>query len=222
MNCWNGKMKRSSITLTYSSWRFKTVTSAPKALKSAIIASRARLSGLGGVLLAPCSSVGGRRGHGSRSRPQVGAAGHGCRFPPSIDARLSRRRAQHGLLSAYRRGGFAPAPGPHSGRSPGRGWRPRVEPARRGLHGAAVGSAARVSRRSGGRDQGGWSPIRVTHPRAPASRPASGWRGRAGRLGASGPFGIDECSGARPCGLRQVRWRALAVPPLGMGRRGRD
>ena len=38
MNCWNGKMKRSSITLTYSSWRFKTVTSAPKALKSAIIA----------------------------------------------------------------------------------------------------------------------------------------------------------------------------------------
>ena len=100
MNCWNGKMKRSSITLTYSSWRFKTVTSAPKALKSAIIASRARLSGLGGVLLAPCSSVGGRRGHGSRSRPQVGAAGHGCRFPPSIDARLSRRRAQHGLLRA--------------------------------------------------------------------------------------------------------------------------
>ena len=145
MNCWNGKMKRSSITLTYSSWRFKTVTSAPKALKSAIIASRATLSGLGGVLLAPCSSIGGRRG-----------------------------------------------------------------------------SAARVSRRSGGRDQGGWSPIRVTHPRAPASRPASGWRGRAGRLGASGPFGIDECSGARPCGLRQVRWRALAVPPLGMGRRGRD
>ena len=58
------------------------------------------LSGAWGVLLAPCSSVGGRRGHGSRSRPQVGAAGHGCRFPPSIDARLSRRRAQHGLLRA--------------------------------------------------------------------------------------------------------------------------
>ena len=171
--------------------------------------------------MAPCSSVGGRRGHGSRSRPQVGtlvmaAASH----PPSTPACPAAVRNM--ASSANRRIGFAPAPGPHSGRSPGRGWRPRVEPARRGLHVGAVGSAARVSRRSGGRDQGGWSPIRVTHPRAPASRPASGWRGRAGRLGASGPFGIDECSGARPCGLRQVRWRALAVPPLGMGRRGRD